>query len=147
MTIQREPQSENGGHSVFSDPARIEVQFAMSIHNASASRFSDEARFHLVLKFYYSKRDMIHFVEDEEVPGDDVEFMKEYGTNRRFFPYTLVNAVCEYPSSWSYHNKEGRGQIYERIEVFYHLMTHRFVCILSSFTVSLLDSSLSSLRR
>lgn len=61
---------------------------------------------------------MKYFVDEKQIPKDDVPFLKEFGSNRRFFPFLLINSVAQKPINWSYHNKQGKGQIYERIELF-----------------------------
>jgi len=98
----------------------------MGIHNISSNDNSNELRFHLVLKFYYSKEHMIYFMNKDDIPDDSVELLKEYGSEHRFFPYTIFNSVEETPINWSYLNKDKAGKIYERIELFVTLTNVTF---------------------
>jgi len=105
-------------YDILSDPRRINVQFCMSLHDISREAGSDKLQFHLVLKFYYKKEHMVYFMNPDDIPSDDIEVIKEYGSPTRYFPFMIFNSVEESPVNWSYFNKQKAGNIYERIELF-----------------------------
>ena len=93
------------------NPARHEVRFAFSLHNATKT---DEGfRFHCVLKFRYDVK-LIGTCFGDERPEKNIE--KRYGEPHRIFPYCIFNSLEEDPVSWTFQCDEGR--VYERCELF-----------------------------
>eukprot|EP01084_Bolivina_argentea_P021454 39866_1 len=134
-------EQKQSEYSILNDPNRINVDFCMSVHNISSSNDSNELKFHLVLKFYYFKKDMNYFMDKDEIPNDDVELLKDYGSMKRFFPFMIFNAIEESPINWSYLNKQQNNtenRIYERIEL-YVTLTNVIFERYAPFTLKLLN--------
>ena len=67
---------------------------------------------------------MQFFMNQEEIPGDDVRFLQRTDSAHRFFPFCIFNSVDETPIHWSY-QRTGQG-VLESMELFATLSTVQF---------------------
>lgn len=95
---------------VLENPGRYTVKFSFSVHTMRMLECC--MQLHLVLKFRYPA-DIIKPAFGAKQPAED--YVHEYGSSLRLFPYCIFNSVDEVPIRWMYQNNN--GNVYERVEL------------------------------
>lgn len=95
---------------VLENPDRREVNFSFGI--LTMRQVGNGMQLHVEMNFRYES-DLIEAYFGAKKPADD--FVREYGTNTRLFPFMLFNSVEEVPILWAYQNDNGK--VVERVEL------------------------------